>query len=652
MANKDDMGTLNKLRQSRRATSKDSSDSKYSKDEFDDLTASEKGSDTEDSRLNQRSSRKPQNINTRQNNEARTLGSRQTKLGQKTCRDNSGDDNSGDDNSGDDNSGDDNSGDDNSDDDNSGDDNSGDNNIDDDNSGGDNSGDDNSGNGSSGNGSSGGDTGDSHDDSSSDSGADGKNFSNFDTNQPHTKKHHNQRKSGVNSLRQHNQTTSAMVTYPLQPALSCQNDVTVSFCNQPTFLRPSQPQLANSKLAQEIQFAQTIQNLEEMVIDAPGNAASLSALLFESMLPNFRGLKYTEPQTTPVFVTEMVDEKKTRAEDSDFSTGGETVSPLAPLDTLSGSERRTVPAERQRPPDRKSRKDAPKSSQNQRKKPERPNKQNADDQPTLYVSKSLPSSTLKTQPELFCHPHQKTSGSRETAESTLLAARLKHLQELERESMEQQSSCSTTSESDSSCLSSTPPVNDTVHKKPDKRKLEVAATQKRVTKPAAKIDRRRRTSSPVECTKVSSNDRSVKPCTRRVGTTNPDSDDHSENAPNLSSPSLSRVEMVVQNEVKLRRLKQLRDIFNASPYFDMEDIDTVNQEITQTEHAVAGLLVPLSDAQQHFLRMQVTVKHREIIIEKAVANNLLNHEEDRLFTTLVDKQVHLLKLVHNREKPS
>jgi hypothetical protein len=50
--------------------------------------------------------------------------------------------------------------------------------------------------------------------------------------------------------------------------------------------------------------------------------------------------------------------------------------------------------------------------------------------------------------------------------------------------------------------------------------------------------------------------------------------------------------------------------------------------------------------------MQVTVKHREIIIEKAVANNLLNHEEDRLFTTLVDKQVHLLKLVHNREKPS
>jgi hypothetical protein len=316
MANKDDMGTLNKLRQSRRATSKDSSDSKYSKDEFDDLTASEKGSDTEDSRLNQRSSRKPQNINTRQNNEARTLGSRQTKLGQKTCRDNSDDDNSGDDNSGDDNSGDDNSGDDNSGDDNSGDDNSDDDNIDDDNSG-----DDNSGNGSSGNGSSGGDTGDSHDDSSSDSGADGKNFSNFDTNQPHTKKHHNQRKSGVNSLRQHNQTTSAMVTYPLQPALSCQNDVTVSFCNQPTFLRPSQPQLANSKLAQEIQFAQTIQNLEEMVIDAPGNAASLSALLFESMLPNFRGLKYTEPQTTPVFVTEMVDEKSTRAEDSDFSTG-------------------------------------------------------------------------------------------------------------------------------------------------------------------------------------------------------------------------------------------------------------------------------------------------------------------------------------------
>ena len=108
--------------------------------------------------------------------------------------------------------------------------------------------------------------------------------------------------------------------------------------------------------------------------------------------------------------------------------------------------------------------------------------------------------------------------------------------------------------------------------------------------------------------------------------------------------------MVVQREVKLRRLKQLRDIFTASPYFDMEDIDTINQEISQTEHVVSDLLAPLSDAQQHFLRMQVTVKHREIIIEKAVANNLLNHEEDRLFTTLVEKQVHLLKLVHNREK--
>ena len=109
---------------------------------------------------------------------------------------------------------------------------------------------------------------------------------------------------------------------------------------------------------------------------------------------------------------------------------------------------------------------------------------------------------------------------------------------------------------------------------------------------------------------------------------------------------MSRVELTVQHEVKIRRLRQLRDIFNASPYFDLEDIENVTAEIRESEKFIESMLEPLSESLKQVLRMQVVVKHREIIIEKAVNNNLLNHHEDTVFATLVSKQVHLLKLVH------
>jgi hypothetical protein len=43
--------------------------------------------------------------------------------------------------------------------------------------------------------------------------------------------------------------------------------------------------------------------------------------------------------------------------------------------------------------------------------------------------------------------------------------------------------------------------------------------------------------------------------------------------------------------------------------------------------------------------MQVTIKQRELMIEKALANNLLVPQTDNVFQTLVTKQVRLLKLV-------
>ena len=115
---------------------------------------------------------------------------------------------------------------------------------------------------------------------------------------------------------------------------------------------------------------------------------------------------------------------------------------------------------------------------------------------------------------------------------------------------------------------------------------------------------------------------------------------------NMHPTSRSRVELVVDLEVKLKRMKQLRDIFNASPYFDLEDVESVTNEVTRTERSIVDLLAPLSEREQHILRMQVTVKHREIIIEKAVANQLLHPGEDGIFSLLVSKQVTLLKLVN------
>ena len=114
----------------------------------------------------------------------------------------------------------------------------------------------------------------------------------------------------------------------------------------------------------------------------------------------------------------------------------------------------------------------------------------------------------------------------------------------------------------------------------------------------------------------------------------------------VQESTMSRVELTVQHEVKIRRLRQLRDIFNASPYFDMEDIENVTAEIRESEAFIENMLEPLTESLRQVLRMQVVVKHREIIIEKAVNNNLLNHREDTVFAKLVSKQVHLLKLVN------
>jgi hypothetical protein len=114
----------------------------------------------------------------------------------------------------------------------------------------------------------------------------------------------------------------------------------------------------------------------------------------------------------------------------------------------------------------------------------------------------------------------------------------------------------------------------------------------------------------------------------------------------VQESTMSRVGLTVQHEVKIRRLRQLRDIFNASPYFDMEDIENVTAEIRESEAFIENMLEPLTKSLKQVLRMQVVVKHREIIIEKAVNNNLLNHHEDAVFAKLVSKQVHLLKLVN------
>jgi hypothetical protein len=110
----------------------------------------------------------------------------------------------------------------------------------------------------------------------------------------------------------------------------------------------------------------------------------------------------------------------------------------------------------------------------------------------------------------------------------------------------------------------------------------------------------------------------------------------------------SRVDVIVQEEVKIRRLRQLKDIFDSSPYFDLQDVRSISEEIRESEQEIRHLLEPLTEFEKEVLGMQVTIKQRELMIEKAVANNLLVPQEDVVFRTLVSKQVTLLKLVTRR----
>jgi hypothetical protein len=110
----------------------------------------------------------------------------------------------------------------------------------------------------------------------------------------------------------------------------------------------------------------------------------------------------------------------------------------------------------------------------------------------------------------------------------------------------------------------------------------------------------------------------------------------------------SRVDVIVQEEVKIRRLRQLKDIFDSSPYFDLQDVRSISEEIRESEQEIRHLLEPLTEFEKEVLGMQVTIKQRELMIEKAVTNNLLVPQEDGVFRTLVSKQVTLLKLVTRR----
>jgi hypothetical protein len=97
-------------------------------------------------------------------------------------------------------------------------------------------------------------------------------------------------------------------------------------------------------------------------------------------------------------------------------------------------------------------------------------------------------------------------------------------------------------------------------------------------------------------------------------------------------------------ELKHTRLVRFLHRVERNQHFDEDDISLVKHEIEQTEDAIQALTRSIAKKEMPFVEMQKTLRYRELLIEEAVKDGLLEVHKDNVFAELVKKQVYLMNL--------
>lgn len=110
------------------------------------------------------------------------------------------------------------------------------------------------------------------------------------------------------------------------------------------------------------------------------------------------------------------------------------------------------------------------------------------------------------------------------------------------------------------------------------------------------------------------------------------------------SRSVTTTGLLIDLELKQRRLNRFLHRIERSAHFDQNDIDLVTAEIEETSSAIKMLTNSVSRKEMPFVEMQKTLRYRELLIEEAVKEGLIEVHKDNVFSELVKKQVYLMNL--------
>lgn len=107
---------------------------------------------------------------------------------------------------------------------------------------------------------------------------------------------------------------------------------------------------------------------------------------------------------------------------------------------------------------------------------------------------------------------------------------------------------------------------------------------------------------------------------------------------------MTTTSLLIDLELKHKRLQRFLHRMEKSAHFDQDDISLVFHELQQTEAAIDALTSSISPKQMPFVEMQKTLRYRELLIEEAVKDGLVDVHKDNVFSELVKKQVYLMQL--------
>lgn len=149
---------------------------------------------------------------------------------------------------------------------------------------------------------------------------------------------------------------------------------------------------------------------------------------------------------------------------------------------------------------------------------------------------------------------------------------------------------------------------------------------------------------------MSSNNGSDSELSEESSTLSLTTSERSDSSAGTSVPSQESREAMLASQLvtaahKVKRLAKVKCIMEQSPFFDDDDVRRVAAEMEAVERTAAAVRDTITKAQWSCVRMFITLQHRELEMEAAVTQGLLDPAEDtELFQGLVKKQVYLTRL--------